>query len=154
MMFKKKGGGVKGIFNNVQKTALLVADGFPYKQARKWETASRWGETWPRNEQRNKLILWLCKEYVGVCRRFLFFFQNTLSRMFSISVSLQTTSSFVHCIDGSGRDHLLLHSYPPFQTSGYITNSMGYKLPCFLMLCWGNLDFACFDNFWFASQMI
>ena len=29
-MFKKKGGGVKGFLNNVQKTAVLVADGFPY----------------------------------------------------------------------------------------------------------------------------
>ena len=26
---QKKGGGVKGFLNNVQKTALLVADGFP-----------------------------------------------------------------------------------------------------------------------------
>ena len=30
MMFKRKGGGVKGFLNNVQKTALFLRDGFPY----------------------------------------------------------------------------------------------------------------------------
>ena len=28
-MFKRKGGGVKGILNNVKKTALFLKDGFP-----------------------------------------------------------------------------------------------------------------------------
>ena len=30
MMFKRKGGGGKGLLNNVQKTALFSQDGFPY----------------------------------------------------------------------------------------------------------------------------
>ena len=29
-MFKRKGGGVKGLLNNVKKTALFLRDGFPY----------------------------------------------------------------------------------------------------------------------------
>ena len=29
-MFKRKGGGVKGLLNNVKKTALFLHDGFPY----------------------------------------------------------------------------------------------------------------------------
>ena len=28
-MFKRKGGGVKGVLNNVKKTALFLKDGFP-----------------------------------------------------------------------------------------------------------------------------
>ena len=28
-MFKRKGGGVKGLLNNVKKTALFLKDGFP-----------------------------------------------------------------------------------------------------------------------------
>ena len=28
-MFKRKGGGVKGLLNNVKKTALFLRDGFP-----------------------------------------------------------------------------------------------------------------------------
>ena len=36
MMFKRKGvGGVKGLLNNVKKTALFLKDGFPYKEKRK-----------------------------------------------------------------------------------------------------------------------
>ena len=31
MMFKRKGGGVKGLLNNVKKTALFSHDGFPYQ---------------------------------------------------------------------------------------------------------------------------
>ena len=29
-MFKRKGGGVKGLLNNVKKNALFLKDGFPY----------------------------------------------------------------------------------------------------------------------------
>ena len=31
-MFKRKGGGVKGLLNNVKKTALFLKDGFPNMQ--------------------------------------------------------------------------------------------------------------------------
>ena len=34
IMFKRKGGGVKGFLNNVKKTALFSRDGFPYDETR------------------------------------------------------------------------------------------------------------------------
>ena len=33
-MFKRKGGGVKGLLNNVKKTALFLKDGFPKMKLR------------------------------------------------------------------------------------------------------------------------
>ena len=34
-MFKRKGGGVKGLLNNVKKTALFLKDGFPKQNIKK-----------------------------------------------------------------------------------------------------------------------
>ena len=41
-MFKQKGGGVKGLLNNVKKTALFLKDGFPNTEGKNVNGADIW----------------------------------------------------------------------------------------------------------------
>ena len=49
-MFKQKGGGAKGLLNNVKKTALFLPDGFPYHD-------EKYNNLWRKGSLSRKKIL-------------------------------------------------------------------------------------------------
>ena len=61
MMFKRKRGGVKGLLNNVKKTALFLHDGFPNTRRKNTQQSGLWScNTWSCEKPAEKLREPLC----------------------------------------------------------------------------------------------